>query len=190
MKKLSKISTKTLVIVAMLTALASVLKAFSFSTGVYRISLFDVPLILAGIIGGPLLGGLAGLMADVIYGVFFSSFPFSFLMALSSTLWGVCGGLLYKKEFKFYKLLILILATAFLTTAFNSIYLYIYIKGAMWLGLPKRIITLFIKWPISTAIVSILYSRVIIPSYYRKSGDKIEIKNICKKLKHKKRTII
>lgn len=141
-------------------AMSTVLKYFSITTGTYRISLFDTPLILAGIIAGPLWGALAGFGSDLIYSLF-SGYQYSFIMAISAVLWGAAGGIFYKRKVNVYLLFGVILGTSLLTTVVNSIQLYVWYQGGMWVGLPGRVITMFIKWPVTAMIVYILNKKVI-----------------------------
>ena len=48
-----------------------VLKKFSIDTGEYRISLYDTPIILAGVIAGPLWGMVVAFCADFLYSLLF-----------------------------------------------------------------------------------------------------------------------
>lgn len=150
---------QTITIMAILTALSIVLKKFSIDTGMFRISLFDTPIILAGMIAGPLWGVLVGFYSDLVYGLI-SGYQFSFIMMLSALAWGLCGGLLYKKKLNFILLLLIILITSCVATTINSIQLYIWYGGGMFVDLPQRIITMIIKWPITTIVVYILFRNI------------------------------
>lgn len=150
-------------ILAILTALAMVLKKFSFGTGEYRISLYDTPVILAGIIAGPLWGMVVAFLSDFLYSLL-SGYTYSFIMMFSALLWGVVGGLFYKKKVNYFLLFILIFFASILNTTINSVQLYIwYGAGSLIVGLPLRITTMIIKWPITTTVVYILYNRVVVP---------------------------
>lgn len=150
-----------LTIMATLMALSIVLKKFSIDTGVYRISLFDTPLFLAGIIGGPIWGGLVALCTDIMYNLL-SSYTFSFLMMITTVLWGVVGGIFYYVKPKFITLLIVILVTSIVNTAINSVQLSIwYGTSSMIAGLPLRIANMFIKWPITTVLVYVINKKVV-----------------------------
>ena len=143
---------QTITLMAILTALSIVLKKFSIDTGMFRISLFDTPIILAGMIAGPLWGVLVGFYSDLIYGLI-SGYQFSFIMMLSALVWGLCGGFFYKRKVRFVLLLLVVLASGCITTSINSLQLYIWYGGGMIIDLPQRIITMLIKWPITTSIL-------------------------------------
>ena len=150
-------------ILAILTALSIVLKKFSFDTGQYRISLYDTPIILAGIIAGPIWGMIVAFMSDFLYSLM-SGYAYSFIMMFAALLWGLVGGLFHKKRINYFLLFITVFFAGILNTAINSVQLYIwYGAGSLIAGLPLRIITMLIKWPITTTIVYVLYYRVVVP---------------------------
>ena len=158
-KKIKKIA-----ILSILMALGVVLKFFSIGTGEFRISFWDIPLFMAGVIAGPIYGGIVALGADLIYGLCFSPFPFSFIMMFTTIIWGVAGGI-----FKYLKinkltlipLFIVVLGTSITSTVINSIYLILYYGfESMLVKLPLRLLVLVIKWPITTLLVYILYKSV------------------------------
>ncbi len=105
------IDTRALVGASLLTAISIVLtRVFSIILPIaglpaLRIGFGEIPILISGIIYGPLLGGITGAIADLIgvmvnpQGAFFPGFT------LSSILWGVIPGVLYslikKNKFKF-----------------------------------------------------------------------------------------
>ncbi len=105
------IDTRALVGASLLTAISIVLtRVFSFilplaGLPALRIGFGEIPIIISGIIYGPLLGGITGALADLIgvmvnpQGAFFPGFT------LSSILWGAIPGVLYslikKNKFRF-----------------------------------------------------------------------------------------
>jgi ECF transporter S component (folate family) len=113
MQKQRKISTKALAYCAMLTALSVV---FARLIGLMpnesmRFSLEAVPIFLAGMLFGPLLGGCVGFAADFI-GCLFSPFGYNPIFCIPPILYGVFAGLLrplFRKQVS-----ILRLAVAFL----------------------------------------------------------------------------
>lgn len=158
-----KMTTKRLAILSILLALGVVFKSvFSIGDGEFRISFFDIPLFLAGMIAGPFYGGLVALGTDLIYGLCFSPYPFSFIMIFTTIIWGVSGGLFYKKPYdNLLSLFIVVLATSLITTAINSIYLVIHFGFASMLAkLPLRIVALFCKWPVTTGLINLVYTKV------------------------------
>ena len=87
-------TTKTLAYCALLAALSVVLARLIIpmpdeST---RFSIEAVPIYMAGMLFGPLAGGLVGFAADFV-GCMFSGYGFNPLFSLPPILYGVCGGL-------------------------------------------------------------------------------------------------
>lgn len=152
---------KKIAVLAILMALGVVFKFFSIGNGQFRISIWDLPLIIAGIIAGPLYGGICALGADLIYSLCFSPYPFSFIMMFTTIVWGVAGGLLYKKKIKIWHLAILVLCTSCIATGINSIYLWLYYGfQSLIAGLPIRLMTMIIKIPITTLVVYLIMKAV------------------------------
>ncbi len=161
-----KIKTKTLAILSVLLALGVVFKSyFAIGDGEFRISFFDIPLFLAGMIAGPFYGGIVALGADLIYSLGFSSYPFSFIMMLTTVVWGISGGFFYKKSYKkIWPLFLVVLITSLVATSINSLYLAIHFGVAsMFAKLPIRLIALFCKWPITAGLINILYVKIFAP---------------------------
>lgn len=95
------LNTKALVASSLLTAISIVLTRF-FAVMVplggmpaLRLELGQIPLMITGILFGPIAGGLAGAVADLI-GVWMSPFGIFPGFTLSSMLWGIIPGLIYK----------------------------------------------------------------------------------------------
>lgn len=91
----TNISTKTLAYCAMLTALSVV---FARLIGLMpsesvRFSIEAVPIFLAGLLFGPVLGGCVGFAADFV-GCLFSAFGYNPLFCIPPILYGVFAGLL------------------------------------------------------------------------------------------------
>lgn len=180
-----KISVKKLVILSLLMAMTTVLKFVSIGNGEFRISLFEVPIILAGMIAGPAMGIVVAFGGDLIYGII-GGYPYSIIMAISAMLWGIMGGIFYKKKIKIFPLILCVLITSLLTTINNSFQQYIWFKEGMWIRLPVRIIVMLIKAVILPIIIYILGVRVFKLKNYQ--HNKIKKRKI--KLRRKNRTIV
>ena len=95
MQKQTKISTKSLAYCAMLTALSVV---FARLIGLMpsessRFSIEAVPIFLAGMLFGPVMGGCVGFAADFV-GCLFSPFGFNPIFSIPPILYGVFAGLM------------------------------------------------------------------------------------------------
>ena len=110
MQKQTKISTKSLAYCAMLTALSVV---FARLIGLMpsesvRFSIEAVPIFLAGMLFGPLLGGCVGFAADFV-GCLFSPYGYNPIFCIPPILYGVFAGLmrpLLRKQVSVWRLAI------------------------------------------------------------------------------------
>ena len=89
------VSTKTMAYCAMLTALSVVFARLIglMPTESVRFSIEAVPIFLAGMLFGPLLGGCVGFAADFV-GCLFSPFGYNPLFCIPPILYGVFAGLM------------------------------------------------------------------------------------------------
>ena len=160
-KAKDNITTRKLVMASFLTSLSIIFTRFLFlmiplaGLPALRLSFGESPIMLSGILFGPLIGGLTGLAADLIgvvinpQGAYFPGFT------ISSVLWGVIPGILamnFKKENneKDYSilnsLLILFLVVGLVSIFFSQKVLTIR-EGSIFLydnPLPKTILILYI----------------------------------------------
>ncbi|HHU24227.1 MAG: folate family ECF transporter S component [Bacilli bacterium] len=164
-KRNRSIDITTMVLLSILVAFAIALKVYSFTTISMRISFFAIPILVAGMIAGPALGGLAGFLADCVYGLVFSSFAYNPFFAISMTLWGVVGGFLPRKQggkVNILAMTIMVLFMSLLETSINTLGMYLFYGASVaFADLPLRIITLFVKWPFIVASIKILDERLI-----------------------------
>ena len=167
-KKLSnKDITRMIVTSAILMALASVLKMFGIMiTTEMRISFFQTPLILAGLMNGFGFGIVTSIGADLVYSLF-SGYAFNPAFTLSAIYWGVLGAILRlilkkKGSLKWLVVGIGVLITSILETHTNLLVTYIlYGSGTTLMALLTKYAVLIIKLPLITIIVTVLYNRVI-----------------------------
>lgn len=90
-----RMSTRTLVTLALLSAVEVVLARFivPMPNPTMRFSIEAVPIILAGLLFGPLAGGVVGLVGDAV-GTLFSGYGYNPFFAVPPFLIGLCAGLL------------------------------------------------------------------------------------------------
>ena len=99
-------SLKALVMAAMLTAMSVVIGIFcksmlNFGAGLFRITFENLPIILAGIMFGPLVGGAVGAATDIIsYFLSGQAYPINLIVTVGAASVGVVSGLLAKYAFK------------------------------------------------------------------------------------------
>ena len=125
-----RINTKTLVMAALLIALQIVFtRIISIEAGVVRISLGFFPVAVAGMIFGPVGGGIVGALADIIGMLLFSRgniyfFPFT----ISEFLYGFGFGIiLYRQNITIFKIVFFTLVQfVLLNLLLNSLWNYLY----------------------------------------------------------------
>ena len=86
------LSLKGLLVMALFIALSMVFKRFSITMGPFRISFENLPLILSGIIFGPVIGFITGAVADIL-GCFISGFTIIPLITLGAAMIGCVPGI-------------------------------------------------------------------------------------------------
>jgi ECF transporter S component (folate family) len=113
-------STKNILILALFAAISIILTRFlSFylpivAVNTVRISLGNIPIILAGLLLGPVAGAATGIVADVIGTTMFSPFGYFPGFTLSSALVGFVPGILrlrFKSLDKYSSILIIVFIT-------------------------------------------------------------------------------
>jgi ECF transporter S component (folate family) len=148
-------SVKNMVRIAVLVAIAIVLKSFlSIETQIFRVTFYDIPLMILGLVAGP-IGALAGgFIVDWLH-VMYSPFAFSFnLFTVSSMMWGFIPGLfLFRKQISLRTLIIVVVITSIVAFSLNTIQLYIWYGSGIYAALPMRIAVLVIKLPIQVSLV-------------------------------------
>lgn len=88
-------STRSWVIMAMMTAVSIILsRFFKIETDIARISLGYIPIILTGILLGPVQGAVVGLVADFLGAVLFSSLGWFPPLALTPLIIGLWSGIM------------------------------------------------------------------------------------------------
>ncbi|WZL72441.1 folate family ECF transporter S component [Clostridiaceae bacterium 35-E11] len=163
--------TKNLIILSLFTAISIVLTRF-FSvmlpiTGIagIRLSFGDIPILLSGILFGPLAGALVGITADIIGAVFLSTFGYFPGFTISAALTGVIPPLAIKifgtRKIKVKHIFLSILMTDIVVSlCLNTLWLNVMTGKAFFVLLPPRIIARIILIPIATAVVYALYKKI------------------------------
>jgi ECF transporter S component (folate family) len=155
---------KRIILAALLASMSAVIKIiFQITTlADFRFSLYEIPLIIAGIVLGPFLALSAGFAADWVYG---TAFGYGLnLMTVTSMMWGLIPGLiLYKHKVTVVRVTIAIFITAIIGFGINSVQL------AAWSGwlatlanMPIRAIILFVSLPVQVYLVYYLHNRVVL----------------------------
>lgn len=99
-------SVRSLTIAAMLTAVSVIIGIFcknllNFGNGLFRITFENLPIILSGILFGPLVGGLVGIATDLIsYLLSNQVYPPNLIVTLGAFLIGVLSGAVSRLPFR------------------------------------------------------------------------------------------
>ena len=95
-------SVRTLTLTAMLTAMSVVIGIFcksflNFGGGLFRVTFENLPIILTGILFGPILGGTVGIASDMIsYLLSGQMYPPNLIVTLGAASVGILSGLVFR----------------------------------------------------------------------------------------------
>jgi ECF transporter S component (folate family) len=165
-----KIDLRALIILALLTAIGAVFKAFvSFdlffgSIKVLDISLIALPVMMAGIYFGPVAGGIVGFVSEMLSfflmpvgGVYNPAF--SAVMAIT----GVIAGLFYLKWRKtgWVKTIIMVAVSELVCSlVLTTLLIHVFYGFPIIALLPGRAIGVLIKIPVLTAVIMAIAERL------------------------------
>ena len=157
--------TKRITIVALITALSFVLDYFSIKIGfTYKITLYPIPLILNGMLFGPIYGLCAGFCEGLLVQLLTPDYitPTFLLWMIAPILWGVISSLLYKlfKNKKPFNIILSILITSLLVTITNTLVLYI--DGLIMHYATEFTLIVILTRLITSLLSSILYMVVMV----------------------------
>jgi ECF transporter S component (folate family) len=158
---------RNIILAGLLASMSIVLKIFlSFTTYELRITFYEIPLFIGGIILGPFLAGIAGFAVDWTY-VMVHPFAFTFnLFTLSAMLWGIVPGLVFlKRKVTMSKIAFTIIGLSLLTFILNSVQLYIFSGPGMFAQVPARLLIMGLKWPIQIPVIYIIYEKAVKPTF-------------------------
>lgn len=152
-------SVKALVLMGLMVALNVVLSRFSIQiTQEVRLSVLGfLPMAMAGMLMGPLYGGLVGAAGDVVnYALFTHAyggyFPGYTLTALLSGLW--YGHILHGRRVTWMRAALTIVPVILIgEIGLNSIWTYIMYSKTFWVKLPLRVLTNVIECPVKMALL-------------------------------------
>jgi ECF transporter S component (folate family) len=161
--------TKNLIILSLFSAISIVLTRFLafyipfFGSNDVRISLGDVPIMLAGLIFGPIAGALTGAVSDVIGATMFPAGPFFPGFTLSAMLAGAIPGLLQpflRRKISYVTIFMTVLLTQLTTSIlFNTLWL------SMIFGIPFSVLVL--PRAAITILMTVIYALIIYALYPR-----------------------
>lgn len=163
---MKKLGTRKLVLMALLVAISIILARFFvfYLTSTIRISFGSVPIILAGLLLGPVAGGITGAVADILGATLFSPLGYYPPLTLPAILVGVIPALLkpyFLKEMKFYRMLLLVFVTKIVTSIGLTTLLLSRLYGNPFLAIlfPRVPVSLLIA-AVEAILVFVLYKRL------------------------------
>ena len=170
--KKGSMDTRTMVKAGFLTAISIVLTRFMYffvplaGFPALRISFGEVPIMMSGLLFGPLVGGVTGVAADLIGILINSQGAFHPGFTLSSMLWGVIPGLFYilfkkhKSYEKIYSFMNVFLAVfvsfVVISLGLNTLWLSSMFGQAFVILLPGRVIAAIVNIPLQSIIITTL----------------------------------
>ena len=153
-----RLSTRTIAFAGMFIATAFVLRLLAFTTLEYRFTFDDIAIMASGIFFGPWVGLLVGLSTDVLYSLYMG-FPIG-LFTVASMSWGLIAGLLlYQNNAKIYRFSLAIVITSIVAFGITTLALFQLFNTGIVAGLPIRMLTVAIKWPVQISVLWILIVR-------------------------------
>ncbi len=149
---------KTITSCAILTALAVIAaRLLSFAPNAYmRISFETVPIVISGILFGPVWGGAVGFASDVL-GCLFSPYGYNPVFSLPPVLYGISAGIfkpILKKKISFFRLLLIIGLPAFFGSVLWQSFLFdmFYTKSLVYFLATRSVQYFIITFADSTVI--------------------------------------
>lgn len=155
-------STKKITIIAMLTAVATLLNIFTINTGVkyFHLSFIYIPSFVAGIFLGPFSGFAVGFLGDLIGGFIHPLGPYNPMIGIASGLLGFIPGIVHKyiKLNDYLKILLsFVLCLIICTAGINTFAIYLmYSSGKTYWAY------LMLRLPFQTAVAGMNATIMII----------------------------
>jgi ECF transporter S component (folate family) len=159
-------TTKTMAYCALLAALSVVLARLIglMPDPSTRFSIEAIPMFLAGMLFGPLAGGMVGFTADFV-GCLFSPFGYNPIFCIPPILYGVFGGIFryfLSKNTSIWRLALAFLPPVVLGSILyqSATLAYMYYEGAFWDGfllkLSTRSVQFGITWVVDVLVIHLL----------------------------------
>lgn len=164
-----KFDLRTLIVLALLTAIGAVFKAFIsidlFFGGmkITDLSLIGLPVMLAGIYFGPIAGGLVGFASEMISFFMMPVGAYNPAFSAVMALYGVIAGLFYIRSQKtglVKALLMVSVAELVCSAVLTTLLIHWFYSVPLAVLLPSRAVGVLIKIPLLTALVMVLAERL------------------------------
>lgn len=165
-----KLSTRRLLLLALFAAISIVLTRFlSFylpivAVNTVRISLGNIPIVMAGLLLGPVAGAATGIVADVVGTTMFSAFGYFPGFTLSAALVGFLPGVLrlyFKNPDKYSNILAIVFITEVVTSmCLNTLWVSMLSHANYFVLLAPRVGITLVMMLIYSWIIHILLKRL------------------------------
>jgi ECF transporter S component (folate family) len=153
-----------LTLAAVLTSLSIVIDVISkmlIASPTFGLPFYAIPLILGSIILGPIYGGLMAIIGDTL-GVFIAGVGYLPFFVFAPIAWGVIPGLLLKKHFSTFKLLIAVMISYLFATTSNTFAIFFYFgRMAAYSTLALRLVFAIFNTLIIFNVVKDIYIRLL-----------------------------
>lgn len=148
---------------ALFASVAIILKIFmSYETQFFAVRIFEIPIMVAGVLLGPLFGGFVGLVTDLVYSMVNArglNVGIN-LFTLESMIYGIIPGLVFRifiyNKFSISLSTIFTLLIAF-TISTTQLFIWSYPETKTVIALlPYRVIVLLLKIPFEIFLINLL----------------------------------
>ena len=159
---------------AMLTAMSVVIGIFcksmlNFGAGLFRITFENLPILMAGIMFGPVVGGIVGLAADIVsYFLSGQIYPLNLVVTLGAMSVGVVSGFLAKYVFKKHGYARIIFPSAIAHVVGSMIIKPIGLFAIYGLPVLWRIPLYFVIAPLEITILCVIYRNKLVKKLMEK----------------------
>lgn len=162
---MKKISARTLAKGALLIALNIVITRFlAINFGAVRISFTFLPIAIGSLMFGSITGAILALIADVLGMLMSGGLPW-LGFCVSTVLYGLSYGILYKKDLTYKRLLPLMIVQAIVIDAIlGAFWFYVHAGMPFWASLTERSVNALIMIPVKTFVIKYVWKII---------GDKI-----------------
>lgn len=151
-------SVKVLVFAALLCAVSGVMKFIAPSGDTWRISLENFPIIFGGITMGPIIGGVIGIVSDLL-GCLFRGYAINPLITLASMAVGLFSGIVFRLLKRFRNVAVVV--SVFLAHITANVVIKTFVLHSMF-GTPiavlfaERIVTYLITAAVESVVIIVL----------------------------------
>lgn len=162
---MKKISTRALAKGALLIALNIVITRFlAINVGAVRISFTFLPIAVGSLMFGGVIGATLALVADILGMLMSGGLPW-LGFCVSTVLYGLTYGILYKKELTYKNLVpIIVLQAIFIDAILGAFWFYVHAGMPFLVSLAERSINAIVMIPVKVFVIKYVYKLI---------GDKI-----------------